>query len=159
VKRILGATAAAFLAAGCIPADGPLMAPGEDCLECHGGGASDGNGGGGDELTTTPASRLDDDGPRWSAAGTVYPSAGSDADAGLEGARVHLTDANGRSITLRTNQAGNFYTAERLRFPLRVAVTAGGVTKPMEDAVEYGGCNHCHTRPPQDDAPGRLSVQ
>jgi hypothetical protein len=37
------ALAAALLALACVPSEGPLMEPGRDCLECHGG---DGGGGG-----------------------------------------------------------------------------------------------------------------
>jgi hypothetical protein len=158
MNRLLMTTAVAVLAAGCVPADGPLMAPGEDCLECHGGGGDGGDGSGGDELTATPVSRLDEDGPPWSAAGTVFPALDSSPSDGLRGASVHLTDANGRSITLRSNAAGNFYTAEPLRFPLRVSVTIGGRTEAMEDPVDYGGCNHCHAVPAQDDAEGRLTL-
>ena len=59
----------------CIPDNGPLMRPGEDCLFCHSstGGA-------------TP----------WIAAGTVFRQA--DGGQGFEGARVRLTDANGFSV-------------------------------------------------------------
>ena len=59
---------------------------------------------------------------------------------GPSGSHVTLTDATGRRISLRTNQVGNFYTAERLAFPLTVAVD--GATMPTP--VTYGGCNRCH---------------
>lgn len=104
------AVAAALVAlAACVPEEGPLMKPGEDCLECHGGG---------DEART------------WTAAGTW----------GGQGSHVTITDSNGKSFTLRTNQVGNFYTAERLAFPLRVSVDGS----EMPDPVTYGGCNACH---------------
>jgi hypothetical protein len=67
---------------------------------------------------------------RWTAAGT-FPG---------QGRTVVLTGADGRAITLETNRVGNFYTAERLAFPLRVAVDGAS----MPDAVTYGGCNQCH---------------
>lgn len=106
------ALAAALLTAGaaCVPADGPLMAAGQDCLACHDGGEA----------------------PRWSAAGTWLG----------EGHHVTLRDASGRTLTLRTNQAGNWYTAERLDFPLRASVD--GLEMPKD--VTYGGCNRCHGR-------------
>ena len=69
------------------------------------------------------------DAKRWTAAGTW-----------ASGSHVTLTDATGRRISLRTNQVGNFYTAERLAFPLTVAVD--GATMPTP--VTYGGCNRCH---------------
>ncbi len=102
------AAALALLAAGCIPEEGPLMLPGSDCLDCHGG----------DEAKT------------WTAAGTWNP----------EGSHVTITDSKGKSFTLRTNRAGNFYTAEPLAFPLSVSVNG----TPMPAAVTYGGCNACH---------------
>ena len=99
---------ALLLLCACIPEEGPLMAPGADCLDCHGG----------DEAKT------------WTAAGTWT----------AEGQHVWISDANGKSFTLRTNQVGNFYTAEPLVFP--IAVSVDGV--PMGVAVTYGGCNSCH---------------
>jgi hypothetical protein len=155
----LAIAVAAMLSAACVPEDGPLMSPGEDCLECHGGGREGGGDDGDGALHVWERSSLDDDGPRWSAAGTVFRSRTSGTGDGVRGARVHLTDANGRELTLHSNQAGNFYTAERLRFPLRASIEVGGVTKEMEPFVEYGGCNDCHALPPQDDAPGRLAVE
>ncbi len=66
---------------------------------------------------------------RWTAAGT------------WAGARqVTISDANGRSMSFRPNRAGNFYTAERLAFPLAVSVDG----TPMPKPVTYGGCNACH---------------
>lgn len=146
MKRSLMPALVAALLFGCIPGNGPLMAPGEDCNECHGG----------DDDARESEGEDGEDGPFWSAAGTVYPSLDAAADAGLEGARVHLTDANGRTVTLRSNQAGNFYTAERLAFPLRVSVTINGRTDEMEDPVLYGGCNSCHA--PAGEAEGRLTL-
>ncbi len=88
------AALAAVLAAGCVPDPGPMMAPGQDCLDCHGGG-------GGEE-----------DAVPWTVAGTF----------GGEGSKVSIRDATGWSFTLTANQAGNFYTREAVAFPLTVAV-------------------------------------
>lgn len=141
--------AAAFVAA-CVPENGPLMRPGENCLECHGGAG----------LPGEPPTIEEDDGDarRWTIAGTVFPSVSSAPGDGVRGAKVHVRDADGRAFTLETNGAGNFYTAEPVRFPLRVAVEHGGVTHEMEPDVPYGGCNACHRVPPRQDAPGRISV-
>jgi len=105
----------------CIPDNGPLMRPGEDCLFCHSstGGA-------------TP----------WIAAGTVFRQA--DGGQGFEGARVRLTDANGFSVALRTNEAGNFYTREALRFPLTACIDANGATVCQQSPLTAGSCNTCH---------------
>jgi hypothetical protein len=99
------------------------MDPGEDCLSCHGG---------------QTVFR------RWTVAGTLYPEPYVPGSAGIEGAHVQLTDANGRTITLLTNRVGNFYTAEALAFPVRVCATRGGATSCMEEPLTSGSCNVCH---------------
>jgi hypothetical protein len=107
---------ALLLVGSCIPQDGPMMAPFEDCLSCHasGGGAR-----------------------TWTAAGTW-----------LEGSRITIVDSHGKTISLRGNQAGNFYTAEGLAFPITISVdgalmaTSTAPTTPFVST--YGGCNMCH---------------
>jgi hypothetical protein len=146
---VRGALLALALAAACIPEKGPLMRPGENCLECHGGSA----------LPGEPGTIADpEDARRWTIAGTVFPSVNAAPGDGVEGAQVHVRDASGRSFTLETNRAGNFYSAERVQFPLRVSVEHRGVDRAMELDVPYGGCNACHRQPPSQDAPGRISV-
>jgi hypothetical protein len=125
------------------------MRPGENCLECHGGAALPGE-------PMTVAAR--EDAKRWTIAGTVFPSVNAAPGDGVRGAKVHVRDADGKTFTLETNRAGNFFTAERVRFPLRIAVEHGGVVLEMEPDVPYGGCNGCHRLPPRQDAPGRISV-
>jgi hypothetical protein len=122
---VLAAVAASLLA-GCVPEEGPLMQPGSDCMECHGRG-------GGDE-----------EAPPWTVAGTVFSSQDA-AAGGVRGVAIQLTDATGRVVTLHSNQAGNFYLADGLRFPLRVALERGGITHPMAAAVQDGSCNRCHS--------------
>ena len=106
------AAAAVLTAAACAPAEGPLMAPGQDCISCHDGGAA----------------------RRWTAAGTW-----AHADQ-----HVTIRDANGKSFTLRTNRAGNFYTAESLAFPLEVSVDGRAMPTPV--IYEARSCNRCHAR-------------
>ncbi len=144
-----GVLAAAALASGCIPERGPLMMPGENCLECHGGGALPGE---------PPTIADPDDARRWTIAGTVFPLVSAGVKEGVRGAKVHVRDADGRALTLSTNRAGNFYTAEPVRFPLRVSVEHGGIVREMEPDVPYGGCNACHRLPPRREAPGRISI-
>lgn len=125
---------AAVLQACAVPEDGPMMEPGEDCIHCHG------DGGGGE------------DGPRWTVAGTVYPSGDTaDPGAGVRGASIWLQDSNGKTFTLRSNKAGNFYSAESLAFPIRVAVghelghgRPGEVTDADRPVLVHGSCNRCH---------------
>lgn len=134
--RHLALPAAVLLvvASACTPEEGPLMDPGEDCLECHGAG----------------------EGPGWNAAGTWA----------REGQTVWIRDANGKSFTLRTNQVGNFYTAESLAYPIRVAVDGEEMEDDVPNPIEAGaagfcidhegeqrccegarcGCNDCHAR-------------
>ena len=70
----------------------------------------------------------------WTVAGTM----------GHQGSAVTISDAKGWSFTIRANQAGNFYSAEAMAFPLRVAVD-GAV---MSAAVSDGSCNNCHGHGP-----------
>ena len=105
-----------------IPEHSPMMKPGEDCLRCHGAGAS----------------------LHWYAAGTVYLDAQAKAGDGIQGAEVVLTDAKGRTLSLKTNGAGNFYTAETLVFPAKAEVHRNGKVNTMPIDVPEGGCNSCH---------------
>ncbi len=120
--------ALALVAGACIPEEGPMMEPGQDCMECHGGGA------GGDE---------GDDARPWTVAGTVYPSAATaDAGAGVRGATISIRDAGGKSFDLRSNRAGNFYSAEPLAFPIAVSVNGSPMDAPV--LAGQGSCNRCH---------------
>jgi hypothetical protein len=109
------ALAALLLASvACIPEEGPMMEPGSDCLECHGGG----------------------EGRRWTVAGTW----------GGQGRQVVIVDAAGKSFTLHTNRAGNFWSAEPVAFPLRVSVD--GAAMPNAVAAADASCNRCHGNGP-----------
>jgi hypothetical protein len=121
-------SAAAFavlLLAACIPSEGPMMAPHQDCLSsgCHRSGG---------------------EGNTWTAAGTWE-----------KGSKVTVTDAAGKTVPMRGNEGGNFYTAEPLAQPLALTVTVDGktmpdpVTKTGVAKVTYGGCNACHIGPGQ----------
>ncbi len=113
--------AAATLAlAACIPDPGPMMRPGSNCMDCHGGG-------GGEE-----------DAVAWTVAGT-WNGQGPNTFGGT-GLHVWIQDANGKSFTLRTNDAGNFYTREPVTLPLSVAVEGQAMTQ----AVSNPSCNSCH---------------
>jgi hypothetical protein len=131
---------AAAAAVGCgIPAEGPMMQPGRNCLSCHsaGGGAD----------------------PPWTAAGTVFPRFNDPADAGVQGVHVTLVDAGGRSITLSTNAAGNFYTREPLLFPVRASIEKAGTRRAMVAPAPHGGCNACHGDPaPLEVSAGRIAL-
>lgn len=131
----------------------PLMNPGRACIECH---------------------LRDGDAPTYSVAGTAfYAPHEEDLCNGYSGdppgsrqgaATVRLVDANGVMLTLPVNAAGNFFSEERLAFPLRLAEVIGptGVRRTMGEAVPHGDCNRCHTREGTDTptglAPGRITV-
>jgi hypothetical protein len=105
------------------PQNGPWMYPGSDCNGCH-------QQGGPAEVRS------------WTVAGTVFR--GASGTAGAATAAVTLTDAHGVVTQLLANGAGNFYTAEPVSFPARVAVSSNGVTHTMETPVTSGSCNSCH---------------
>lgn len=158
--RPLALAVAAILAAACIPSTGPTMAAGQDCMECHGGGGG-GGGGGVAPAATGGDGGGEEDGKTWTIAGTVYPSSGAAADQGIQDARIYVRDATGKSFTLRSNQVGNFYTAESVTFPVQVAV-ARGLNQPAKAMTRNGSpypapngaCNSCHQ--PGGEARGRI---
>jgi hypothetical protein len=125
-----------------IPAHGPTMEAGADCLECHNRGEGE---------------------PSFTVAGTLYREPTAAAGDGVKSARIHLLGADGRSVTVRSNQSGNFYTRERLAFPLLVVVEGGGLAAGMSSPVPEGGCNACHGLPPRaahalPEPPGRVAL-
>lgn len=116
------------------------MRPGDNCLQCHspGGEASE---------------------HRFTAAGTVFPSAAAGKSSGVEGAIVRIQRAGGGTIELRTNSAGNFFTSEPLAAdPSPVVEFEGRVAEMGTVAGANGACNRCHTVPPENAAPGRIFV-
>lgn len=134
--------AGGLAACSCIPENGPLMKPGQDCIACHGG----------DSAAQEQRAKA------WSIAGTLYAASNASAEAGIEGGHVQITDSNGWTFTLQSNQAGNFYSAEQVAFPLTVCVDRGGQQQCMEEPVTFGSCNFCHTVPPVSGAPGRVTA-
>ncbi len=124
------ALAALAASLACVPADGPLMEPGENCQGCHGGTGP---------LYLGERRRH---GREWTIAGTVYDPA--NPALGVEGAQVKISDAKGFSFSLRTNQAGNFYSRETVAFPLQACIERNGRTTCQQSPVTSGSCNACH---------------
>ncbi|HND11097.1 MAG TPA: hypothetical protein PKI49_08285 [Pseudomonadota bacterium] len=131
-------------AAGCeAPSEDNLvpqapMLPGRDCLACHVAGSQAGD---------LP----------WTAGGTVYASGSSTCNTGgLEGVKVELADETRKVlITLTTNRAGNFFTAEKLLYQTMIArVSKDGKVKEMTQPVTTGNCASCHR--PGGAAGGRI---
>jgi hypothetical protein len=61
-----------------------------------------------------------------------------------QGHQVGIVDAAGKTFSLHTNKAGNFWSSEPVAFPLRVDVDG----TPMPSAVTNGSCNVCHGNGP-----------
>jgi hypothetical protein len=149
----------ALLSAGCQDIAGlegsPGMNPGQNCLQCHveGGAAS---------FHT------------FSVSGTVYATPDAGVDDGVQGVEILVTDSKGTKLTLVSNSAGNFYTAEELVPPLEVAAQWGHTRIDMGESPPSGQaghppvrapCNLCHTLPPNNGGvaffgtpPGRIFV-
>lgn len=146
--RWSGALVALVLVAGCGGGEGggggegsPTMSPGQDCLSCHSlNGAAQ-------EAT-------------FSAGGTVFGAPDAAETAGLSGATVTITDAQGQAHFFKTNSAGNFYAKVYLATPLqKAAIDFNGKHLEMAAPPPSGACNSCHTAPGQNGAPGRLYIQ
>lgn len=130
-RPLVAAALAALAAAGCTMEEGPMMEPGSDCLSCHSGGEA----------------------PTWSFAGTIFEGPQAPESAGRMGVTVTVEGADGKRVSVRSNAAGNFYSAERLRPPLRAWVSLGGQVAEMQGTFEHGGCNACHTWPARPSYP------
>lgn len=118
--------------------ESPEMNPGMACIQCH----------------------TSDEGPRFSIAGTLYPTAHEpdlcNGVNGSNGARVVITGADGLELTLEPNLAGNFFAEQQVVLPYRAKVTYMGREQVMTDAQTSGDCNSCHTQAGANNAPGRI---
>lgn len=117
------------------------MHPGGTCINCHSSG----------------------EGPSFTFAGTVFPSAHEPDDCnGLDGmaamAQVIVTDANNATFTMTVNSVGNFYYSGRTApaMPYTAKVVSGGNERIMTAQQTTGDCNSCHTQNGANDAPGRI---
>lgn len=120
------------------PEEGGGMAPGRACLSCHDGSGEQ---------------------PRFTVAGTVYPSAHEPNDcqsSGVSGSVVEITDANNQVISLPVGASGNFYTGQSVAFPYSAKLIFQGKERPMGAKQQSGDCNSCHTQAGASNAPGRI---
>ena len=117
------------------------MDPGRACISCH---ASTGG-----------------EAPTFAIAGTLYPT-GHEPDLcdGTNGsttdAKIVITDAQGKVITLAPNAAGNFTYRGGVAMPFQAAVTYMGRERRMASPPPSGDCNSCHTANGAMNAPGRI---
>jgi hypothetical protein len=120
--------------------ESPQMHPGGACIACHSRG----------------------EGPRFSVAGTVFPTAHEPTDCyGVEGGsdvHVEITDAAGSVLTLSVNAAGNFYSTKTVAYPFHAKVVTMGQERAMGAAQATGDCNSCHTETGKNGAPGRIML-
>ena len=114
----------------------PNMHPGVACIACH--------------------SR--EDGPSFKLAGTVFSANTPDDCLGAKDASIIVTGADGKSIKMSANEAGNFYTELDLVLPYQAVVVSGGKTKAMVSPQAVGDCNSCHTETGTNGAPGRITL-
>jgi hypothetical protein len=116
------------------------MNPGRACIACH----------------------STHDGPPLTIAGTVYPTAHEpdlcDGANGANGARVVITGADGQTLTLTPNAAGNFDTGEPVKLPFTAKITFMGRERAMTAMQTTGDCNSCHTQGGANSAPGRIQL-
>jgi cytochrome c553 len=111
------------------------MHPGGACIACH---AKQGGGG-------------DDEAPRFTIGGTVYPTAHEPDDCNgtsMSSAgtlSVLITEANGKAHSLAVNTVGNFSYTGSIATPYTAQVVAGSAVRAMAHAQTSGDCNGCHT--------------
>jgi hypothetical protein len=115
------------------------MHPGGTCISCH------------------ATSR---EGPAYTAAGTIYPTAHEPDDCnGIAGSSIVIMDAKGNTVaTMKANSVGNFYTGTALPSPYTAKVVSadGTKTRTMKTPQTNGDCNSCHTEKGASSAPGRV---
>ena len=87
-------------------------------------------------------------GPALSVAGTLYTDPAGTAP--IEGAAIHIRDADGNDLPLRTAANGNFWTDQPVRFPITAYATScpdlTAKVNAVDQAQNGGNCNRagCH---------------
>jgi mono/diheme cytochrome c family protein len=116
------------------------MNPGMPCIQCH----------------------ASDEGPRFSIAGTVYPTIAEpdlcNGAPSASGAHVVITGADGRVLMLSLNGAGNFYSETQVARPYHAKVVTAAGERAMTAEQTSGDCNGCHTPSGANSAPGRIML-
>ena len=117
-----------------------LMKPGGACIQCH---------------------DREDEGPSFSAAGTVYKTAHEPDDcngSSSSSIEVWVTGADNKVQKSKVNAAGNFYFESPIKMPYRAKVVSGSKSRAMSAAQTDGDCNKCHTESglQKEKAPGRV---
>jgi hypothetical protein len=116
-------------------AESSLMHPGRDCIGCHGSG----------------------EGPQFTIAGTVHATLTEPDDCfGVPGVTVTVHDANGQSIQMVTNEAGNFFSRAAVAMPITATLELAGHTNAMTFMPGTAACATCHSTTGANGAPGRI---
>ncbi len=144
---VLAATLAALAATAltaCSGGENPnaMRNQGEDCDSCHKPGGK------------APRSIF-------TASGSVFRSRdGEPLESGAKEVALTLADAAGKTLQLKTNSGGNFYTDKPVAFPVRVTLKQlpdGPERQGPAGACAHGNCNLCHhARAPSGGARSRL---
>ena len=85
-------------------------------------------------------------------------TSGAEADHcfGLPDAKVIVAGADGRTIEMVANEAGNFYTKLPVGLPFTAAVVVEDRVSVMTTPQMSGDCNGCHRPQGANGAPGRI---
>lgn len=115
------------------------MYPGRDCNACH----------------------ADKGAPLYGAVGTVYETVDAWDDCyGVDGAVVVLTGADGGTVAMKSNAAGNFGTSKKkvtgLALPFLPSVRMNGRVRIAQQPHESLDCGSCHSEVGKSGAPGRI---
>ena len=80
----------------------------------------------------------------FSIGGTIY--ADTDGADARVGAKIKVIDTNGSTVTLTSNQIGNFYTEKSMKAPFTITASYQGREVKMPSETSGGGCNAdgCH---------------
>ncbi|HET9957903.1 MAG TPA: hypothetical protein VFQ61_25570 [Polyangiaceae bacterium] len=117
------------------------MRPGEACIACH---AQTG------------------DAPKFTIAGTVYPTGHEPNDCnGVTAATattIVITDANQVEHKISANSAGNFMLSTSVATPYTAKVVTSVGERKMFSPQTSGDCNSCHTQDGSNGAPGRVLI-
>lgn len=117
-----------------------LMQPGSSCASCHKSGSEANS---------------------FTIAGTVYKTAHEPTSCNgvsVSGATVVISGANGATLTLAVNAAGNFMSTQPVALPYQAKVVYAGGTLAMRTQQTVGDCNSCHTQSGASGAPGRIML-
>jgi hypothetical protein len=80
----------------------------------------------------------------------------------LTQARVVVTDADGRALTLTVTPTGNFAWGDNgsraVAFPVTAKVLYRDKERAMLTPQRSGDCNGCHTEQGSEGAPGRIAL-